>query len=58
MTSLLSHNRYYGRFCNFAVYQGRRAKFSKLGYFDFQKIIYFQNSRLLRRHYGVIIGVL
>ena len=36
MTSLLSHNRKYGMLCNFVVYQRRRAKFGRLGYFDVQ----------------------
>ena len=43
MTSLLCHNRKYGRLCNFVVYQGKRTKFGRLGYFDvyFSKTIYF-----------------
>ena len=40
MTSLLRHNRKFGRFCNFVVYQGRRAKFGRLGYFD----VYFSKK--------------
>ena len=42
MTSLLRHNRKYGRLCNFVVYQGRRAKFGRLGYFD----VYFSKNYL------------
>ena len=34
MTSLGRHNRKYGMLCNFVVYQHRRAKFGRLGYFD------------------------
>ena len=34
MTSLLSHNGKYEMLCNFVVYQRRRAKFGRLGYFD------------------------
>ena len=34
MTSLRRHNRKYGMLRNFVVYQGRRAKFGRLGYFD------------------------
>ena len=35
LTSLLRHNRCsLERPCNFVVFQGRKAKFDKLGYFD------------------------
>ena len=40
MTSLCCHNRKYGRFCNFVVYQSRMAKFGRLGYFD----VYFSKK--------------
>ena len=43
MTSLWRHNRKYGRLCNFVVYQGRRTKFGRLGYFD----VYFSKNYLL-----------
>ena len=43
MTSLWRYNREYRRLCNFVVYQGRRAKFGGLGYFD----VYFSKSNLL-----------
>ena len=42
MTSLGSHNRKYGRLCDFVVYQARRAKFGRLGYFD----VYFSKNCL------------
>ena len=44
---------------NFVVFQGRKAKFGKLGYFTciFQKILYFQHLKLLLCHYDVIICV-
>ena len=42
MTSLLRHNRKYGKLCNFVVYQRRRAKFGRLGYFD----VYFSKNYL------------
>ena len=42
MTSLWRHNRRYGRLCNFVVYQGGRAQFGRLGYFD----IYFSKINL------------
>ena len=40
--SLWRHNRKYGRLCNFVVYQGRRANFGRLGYFD----VYFSKNYL------------
>ena len=42
MMSLLRHNRKYGMLCNFVVYQHRRAKFGRLGYFD----VYFSKNYL------------
>ena len=41
--------------CNFVVFQGRKKNL--VNWSIFQIAIYFQNSRLLLRHYDVIIGV-
>ena len=42
MRSLGRHNRKYGMLRNFVVYQGRKAKFGRLGYFD----VYFSKHYL------------
>ena len=45
--------------CNFAIFQDKKYKFGKLGYFDanFPKNYIIPNSKLLGRHYDVIIGI-
>ena len=34
MTSVLRHNRYFSRPCNFAIFEDISSEFGKVGYFD------------------------